>query len=217
MVQITASALHCKSLSPTKLWFNNHRPPDFAYLTGFDPVSLATYIDFFNFMAYDLHGSWESSTLGPSIRAQTSIIDIGNDLLPLWFDGVSPTKINLGLAYYGRGYTLTNTSCTGIGCPYSGPNRPGICTGSAGLLGLWEIQTIIEQQNLTPKLLIDEMVKQIVFNGDQWVGYDDAQTFALKKSWADGLCLGGTVIWSLDLFSGPGRFVCTSPFTRLTY
>jgi len=44
------------------------------------------------------------------------------------------------------------------------------------------------------------MVKQLVYNSDtQWMGYDDSETFSLKKSWADGLCLGGSVTWSTDL------------------
>lgn len=161
-------------------------------------------------MAYDLHGSWESSTLGPQVRAQTSILDIGNALSLLWFDGVPPSKINLGLAYYGRGYTLSSPSCKDIGCPYTGPNNAGNCTATAGLLGLWEIENLIEEQGLTPNLLSDEMVKDIVFDGNQWVGYDDSDTFAMKKAWADGLCLGGTVIWSIDLYSGIGRYLCFS-------
>ena len=124
---------------------NEFRPPDFAYLEGFDPISMQDYVDFFNFMSYDLHGPWEgkepsfvlmyflsivlnciiASDLRAFVRPQTSVIDINTDLLPIWFDGVDPGKINLGIAYYGRGYTLANTSCTDIGCPYTAGNLPG--------------------------------------------------------------------------------------------
>lgn len=38
-----------------------------------------------------------------SVRGQTDIREIHNDTLPLWFDHLDPAKINMGLAYYGRG------------------------------------------------------------------------------------------------------------------
>ncbi|CZR65426.1 related to chitinase [Phialocephala subalpina] len=173
-------------------------PPDYASLQNFNPSALSPFIDFFNFMSYDLHGPWEASILGPQIRSQSSIIDISSDLLPLWFDNVPPSKLNLGIAYYGRGYTLQNPGCADVGCPYAGASSPGTCTGSAGVLSLREIQVVIQQQGLTPRLLPDEMIKQISW-GNQWIGYDDTDTIALKSNWADQHCFGGLVFWSLDL------------------
>lgn len=184
---------------------SDKRPPDFVYLAGFDPVGMEPFVDFYNYMAYDLHGPWEASTLGALVRPQTSIVDINSTMLPLWFDAVSPAKINLGIAYYGRGFTLSNTSCTDVGCPYTGASNPGPCTDSAGLLSLREINEIVNENNLTPELLPDLMIKQIVYDDDQWMGYDDNETIALKTKWADENCLGGTAIWSIDFNSGPGR------------
>ena len=50
------------------------------------------------------------------------------------------------------------------------------------------------------------MVKQITWD-DQWIGYDDAETIALKKKQASELCFGGTMIWSVDFDTGNGRYV----------
>lgn len=149
-------------------------------------------------MSYDLHGPWEAYLLGANVRSQTSIIDIASDLLPLWFDNVSPSKLNLGVAYYGRGYTLQNPGCTDIGCQYTGASNAGPCTESAGTLSLREIQVLIQQQRLVPEMLGDQMIKQISW-GNQWVGYDDSETINLKTNWADKHCLGGMVFWSMDL------------------
>ena len=181
------------------------RPPDFVYLAGFDPSAMEPFVDFYNYMAYDLHGPWEASTLGALVRPQTSIIDINSTMQPLWFDSINPAKINLGIAYYGRGFTLLNESCTEIGCPYTGPNAPGPCTNSTGILSLQEINQIINEYYVTPQLLPDLMIKQIVWNGNQWMGYDDNDTIALKTTWADENCLGGVAFWSIDLNSGSGR------------
>lgn len=64
-------------------------------------------------MAYDLHGFWDADvkTLGSIMRPQTDIREIDNDTLPLWFDKLTPAKVNLGLAYYGRGYTVSDPKC----------------------------------------------------------------------------------------------------------
>ncbi|OQO00802.1 hypothetical protein B0A48_13489 [Cryoendolithus antarcticus] len=179
--------------------------PDYWYLRGFAAKEMEPYVDFFGFMAYDLHGSWDTDvkTLGSIVRGQADIRDISNDTLPLWFDKLNPTKLNFGLAYYGRGYTLANPSCNTLGCPFSGPSKPGICTNYGGVMSLLEIQNLIKQKGLTPKLLPDSMMKQITWD-NQWIGYDDADTIKLKKAWADGQCFGGTMIWSVDFNSGSG-------------
>ncbi|KAH6652447.1 glycoside hydrolase superfamily, partial [Truncatella angustata] len=179
--------------------------PDYWYLRGFDAKGMEPYVDFFGFMAYDLHGSWDTDvkTLGSKVRGQADIRDISNDTLPLWFDDLTPSKINFGLAYYGRGYTLSDPSCNTLNCAFSGPSKPGTCTNFAGVMSLLEIENIIKEKKLQPTLLSEAMMKQITWD-DQWIGYDDADTIKLKKAWADGQCFGGTMVWSVDFNSGSG-------------
>ena len=163
------------------------------------------YVDFFGFMAYDLHGFWDADlkTLGAKVRGQTDIREIYNDTLPLWFDNLNPSKINFGLAYYGRGYTLANAGCNQLECPFVGPSLPGPCTKFNGVLSLAEIKQYIRDKGLTPQLLENSMMKQITW-GNQWIGYDDPDTIAMKKKFASGMCFGGTMIWSVDFESGDG-------------
>lgn len=111
--------------------------PDYTYLSGSDPKSMEPYVDFFGFMAYGVHSAWDknipslgrsflhilndrrahSLLTGAKVRAHTDIHDIDNDLRPLWFAGIDPAKVNFGLAYYGRTYTLTHPSCVTFNCP----------------------------------------------------------------------------------------------------
>ncbi len=49
-------------------------------------------------------------------------------------------KISMGLAAYGRTYTLVNSSNTGIGAPSSGPGEPGKYTRQAGFLSYYEVR-----------------------------------------------------------------------------
>ncbi|KAH7202713.1 glycoside hydrolase superfamily [Fusarium redolens] len=173
--------------------------PDYWYLRWFDAKAMEPYVDFFGFMAYDLHGSWDSDvlTLGKIIRGQSDIREIHNNTIPLWFAGLDPKKINFGLAMYGRGYTVSDPDCKELGCSFAGPSRKGECTDSDGVMSLGEIKKMIKNRGVESTYLKDSMMKQIAWD-DQWIGYDDEETFADKKAWADGFCFGGTMVWSID-------------------
>lgn len=41
-------------------------------------------------------------------------------------------------------------------------------------------------------------VKYVVYNGNQWVSYDDAETFQQKVDWANKQGIGGSLIWASD-------------------
>lgn len=74
--------------------------PDIHYLQGFKPSEMQNYVDHLGFMAYDLHGPWDSeNALGNRMRPHTDIRDIDNGLTPLWFDQVDPKKVVMGIAY----------------------------------------------------------------------------------------------------------------------
>jgi chitinase len=83
--------------------------PDYWYLRWFDAKGMEPYVDYFGFMAYDLHGFWDADveTLGSLVRGQADVREIYNNTLPLYYAGLDPSKINFGLAWYGRGYTLS--------------------------------------------------------------------------------------------------------------
>ncbi|THY12303.1 glycoside hydrolase [Aureobasidium pullulans] len=185
--------------------------PDYWYLRDFDAIKMQPFVSWFGFMAYDLHGSWDVNTpaLGNIVRGQANITDIETDMAPLWFDGLDPSKINLGLPWYGRGYTLSDASCNTPGCRFSGPNKPGTCTNTAGILSLNEIKDLISNKGLTPVYMQDALMKSITWD-DQWIGYDDEETISAKKLVANQYCLGGTMAWSVDFNSGTGSDYCGS-------
>ncbi|KAF9774989.1 hypothetical protein IL306_006934 [Fusarium sp. DS 682] len=189
--------------------------PDYWYLRWFDAKAMEPYVDFFGFMAYgssgfpsvkpriltwhtDLHGYWDEDvkTLGKIIRGQSDIREIGNNTIPLWFGGLDPKKLNFGLALYGRGYTVADKNCNDLGCSFAGPSKKGECTDFDGVMSLGEIKNLIKK-GVKSVYLKDSMMKQITWD-DQWIGYDDEETFADKKAWAYGLCFGGTRVWSID-------------------
>ncbi|KAJ0382111.1 hypothetical protein COL922a_013212 [Colletotrichum nupharicola] len=180
-------------------------PPDIWYGQYFDAKGLEPYVDHFGFMSYDLHGSWDSDvkTLGAIIRGQADVRDIYNDTIPLAYADLDFSKIVFGVAWYGRGYTVSDTTCNTLGCGFKGPSKPGKCTNQAGVMSLTEIQDLIKEKGLKPRLLEGAMMKELTWD-DQWIGYDDEETVALKKKFANNYCFGGTMAWSVDFNSGTG-------------
>ncbi|KAL8826184.1 MAG: hypothetical protein Q9191_003962 [Dirinaria sp. TL-2023a] len=173
-------------------------PTSYWYLQHFDVKSLQDSVDWFNFMTYDLHGVWDAQSrfLGPYIQPHTNLteIDLGLDLL--WRAGVSADKVVLGLA----SFTLTSPSCNtpnGV-CKFSGGANPGPCSGTSGILDDQEIQDIITKNSLTPTWDHTAGVKWITWDSNQWVSFDDADTFQQKKDFASQRCLGGLMVWAID-------------------
>ena len=78
-------------------------------------------------MTYDLHGSWESFTghnapLYPRANEYGAQRNLNLDAVVKYWkqNGADPSKIVLGLASYGRTFTLSNTLQNGLGAPASG-------------------------------------------------------------------------------------------------
>lgn len=107
----------------------------------------------------------------------------------------------LGLGFYGRSFTLQNPSCSTPGCPFSGASKPGPCSQAAGILAYYEIQEVLKNKDVKPVHDTTAAVKYITFDKNQWISYDDAETFKQKVDWANKIGLGGSLIWASDLGS----------------
>ena len=77
---------------------------------GFDFGGLAKSVDFFNVMAYDLHGVWDDP---PVTGAHSDIagINLAIDYILADVD-VPAAQIVMGMPAYGRSYTMSNETCT---------------------------------------------------------------------------------------------------------
>lgn len=78
---------------------------------------------------------------------------------------------------------MTDPSCNtpnGV-CKFSGGANPGPCSKTSGILDDQEIQDIITKNNLSPVWDHNAGVKYITWDSNQWVSYDDKDTFNQKK------------------------------------
>ncbi|KAF4251149.1 hypothetical protein CNMCM8057_006996 [Aspergillus fumigatus] len=168
-------------------------PSSYWYLKGFDIAGMAKYVDFFNFMSYDIHGTWDGNSewTDSAVNAHTNLTEISAGLDLLWRNGIDPSKVLLGLGFYGRSFTLADSSCNTPGCKFYTENNStggavaGECTGTSGILSDYEISRIINDYSVN--VMYDETA------GVNWMTWSGNQC----------KCLGGLFSWALDL-GGPG-------------
>jgi len=173
-------------------------PTSFWYLRHFD-LKAVDYVDFINVMSYDLHGVWDSTNpIGNHIYGHSNLTEIKLALDLFWRNDIKPEKLNLGLGFYGRSFQLSNSACYQPGCNFKGGAAPGPCSKNSGTLTYKEIQDIIKQHKIKPYHDKKAAVKYITWNQDQWVSYDDKETFKAKIDFANKLGLGGLLIWAID-------------------
>lgn len=145
-------------------------------------------------MTYDLTPD------GDFVGSHTDLRLIKETLNIFWKNKVPASKVVLGLAAYGHSWTLADASCSTPGCKFSGSGTAGRCTAEEGTLGYFEIMDLISAGDSDSPVLDENSGSMyVVINGDQWVSYDNAETFSIKRSYANELCLRGTMVWSVDM------------------
>ncbi|VUC21227.1 unnamed protein product [Clonostachys rosea] len=174
-------------------------PATYKYLKVFDVRSLEPYVDWFSLMSYDLHGSWDiiDKSTGPWANSHTNMTEIQLALDLLWRNDISPTKVTMAMSFHGRSFTLTDPNCHHLGCLVSSGGNPGQCSGTVGILHHGEIERIIQKNHLEPTLHPEHAVKTVSW-GNQWVSYDDADTWRLKGNIARSQCINSFAVRALN-------------------
>lgn len=78
-------------------------------------------------------------------------------------------------------------------------------------LAYYEVQDILKKHSITPIHDKEAAVKYFSWDNNQWISYDDAETFKQKIDWADSVGFMGSLIWASDLgefLDAPARTHC---------
>ena len=141
------------------------------------PIVLGA-MDFINIMDYDYHGAWDNFT-GHSTPLYGRLEEEAADSPGHWFNvndsiswylaqGAPASKINLGLASYGRGWKLPEgTQETGLYCPAVGGIPKGPYTRQDGTWSYYEIlqvgvYTRTDLQIFSNLYLVDKSCKHFI-------------------------------------------------------
>lgn len=169
---------------------------------GFDFGGLAKSIDFFNVMAYDLHGVWDY----PPVTGAHSDIAGVNLAIDYILADVPASQVVMGMPAYGRSYTMSNETCVDLGCEFdilSNETAIGGCLDTNGFVPYVEIYewTRMGEGEGYDSITVDHTSYSAVMvkNGTQFISYDNIETFRAKVDYATKKCLGGTMIWAIDM------------------
>ncbi|KAK4186062.1 hypothetical protein QBC35DRAFT_453660 [Podospora australis] len=220
-VKLMATIRATLNRSPRRLGISFTIPASYWYLRWFKVPELLQYADFTCLMSYDLHGLWDKENpIGNVINPHTNLTEIQRAVELLWRVNVPPSKIALGFGFYGRSFRLADPSCTTPGvCKFSGDPNKGACTDTSGYLSYYEIQdmiggpgSVVKRRDLGDNITLETRqsgvqvkwdktaaVKYISYQGNQWISFDDADTFKQKVDWANSIGFSGSLIWASDL------------------
>ncbi len=113
-------------------------------------------------------------------------------------NGASADKLVVGIPTYGRAFKLANPDLTDLGSPAEGPAEQGKATREKGYLAYYEICEKIASDSWIVERPDPEAVGPYAYKGDEWVGYDDEETVAMKAKYVADQELGGIMFWSID-------------------
>lgn len=171
---------------------------------AYDVPAFTQYLDFINMMTYDYHGSWDNITgCNTPLRAEPNDTETNLSMnveysINYWLQlGAPAEKLILGLASYGRSFTLQDTQHNSVNQPIMGPGTAGPYTREPGSLGYNEICES-EMNSQWSVVWDDDCEAPYAYQGNQWVSYDNAKSIAIKCKLAAKLNLGGVMMWSIE-------------------
>ncbi|KAE8292982.1 Acidic mammalian chitinase [Larimichthys crocea] len=176
---------------------------------GYEIPKVSRLLDFINVMTYDFHGAWDPIT-GHNSPLYRSSVDTGENIyynvdfaMKYWSDQGAPLeKLMIGFATYGRTFRLS-TANNGVGASASGAASAGPFTREAGFWSYYEICTFLPASSVH---WIDEQKVPYATKGNEWVGFDNWQSFEIKAQYLKDNKFGGAFIWALDLDDFSGQF-----------
>lgn len=180
----------------------------FRLQDGYEVYELCQLMDFVNLMTYDLRGNWAGfADVHTPIYRRPGLDEWSyeklnvNDGSALWHSmGCPKYKLIIGMAFYGRSFTLGSKENNKLHAPVkkwdTQGGLPGKYTNESGFLSYFEIC----QEEDTWTRQFDNVGKcPYAYKGDQWVGYEDPESLAIKMSWLRENQYGGAMMWALDL------------------
>jgi len=204
---------HALLLAEMRTEFDKHQLMITAAVSaGFDKIdtsynvpSISQSLDFINIMTYDFHGDWD-----PFVHHNTPLnvhpLDEGDTrkynvryAVEYWIEkGADRNKLLLGLAPYGRTFTLTDPKERGLYAKNSGAGTAGPYTGEAGYMNYNEICK--NQMNHKWEITNDPDIGAPFgfYQNNQWAGWDDIESIKKKCQLVFEYNIGGGMIWAID-------------------
>jgi chitinase len=174
-------------------------PAGFDKIANFNLAGLAPSVDFFNLMAYDFHGTWETTTgHQAAFTADPNGYDI-ETAVGLYLDaGVNASQIVLGAPLYTRGWQGVADGGDGGYAEITSGKAPG--TFEAGVYDYKDLLTQVQASASGWQLYWDDTAQaSYVYNASAgyFSSFETPTSIALKAEWAEEMGLGGMMFWDI--------------------
>jgi chitinase len=165
-----------------------------------EPEKFHPYLDFINVMTYDFHGGWEATTnfhsalFGSTADPSTGDVRFYNThaaMQAFVAKGVPASKLNVGIGFYGRGWT--NVPSGNNGLYQSGTAAPG--TYEAGIEDYKVLKALAGYTSHVDR----QSRAQWIYNGTTFWTFDTPAQVTEKMHYVKARGFGGAFFWE---FSG---------------
>lgn len=167
-----------------------------AFTVNTQLAELCSLLDYINIMSYDYHGAWDERT-GANAPLYGSSKSVDETVRAYLQSGAESAKLNLGIPFYGRGWTGVDTSVE------EGWNQPGARAETAGpgrgtwegsTYAYWDLAANYIGRGYTRGFDIKTRTPYL-YNDDTWISYDDEESIAYKVNYCLRRGLGGVMFW----------------------
>ncbi|KAI0209829.1 Acidic mammalian chitinase [Lamellibrachia satsuma] len=178
---------------------------------AYDVPEMSKYLDWIGLMSYDLEHSQNGVTkhqspLFPRDEEPAADKELCIEwVVDYWMSkGAPANKLVVGMAFYGKTFTLTSAANHNVGDPKSNAGTKGEFTKQPGFLAYYEVCDRLNKG--WTRQWIESQKVPFAYKGTQWVGYDDAESMKEKAKWVTKKKLGGWMVWDLAMDDFGGHF-----------
>jgi chitinase len=169
--------------------------------------AISPYLDWLNLMAYDFHGGWDEVTNfhAPLYASPTEpapdYLNVNAAVQGYLDAGVPSEKIVLGVPFYGRGWAGVPDRDNGLYQPVA-YLPPG--TWEEGIFDYSDLAANYVDRNGYARYWHEQAKAPWLYNASEgvFIGYEDAQSLALKADYVLVRNLGGVMFWELSADDG---------------
>lgn len=173
---------------------------------GYNISEISRYVDWINAQAYDLRGVWNGVT-DVHTPLYSRSIDVGDQktlnvkdgLALLVSSGAPKSKVVMGIAFFGRGFTLLDPERHGLHALINRdvPPRAGPFVRSNEVFAYYEI--CLNLKGRWTREFDDEGKCPYAYYNDQWIGYEDPVSIRQKVEFLRQEGYRGVYVFNNDL------------------
>lgn len=180
-------------------------PAGESFAEQFDVAAIVPLLDWVNLMTYDFHTGGSiahfNAPLYPATADPTPRASV-HGAVERWLQaGVPPRKLVVGVPFYGYGYAGVPAASRGLYQRAAG-GKPG--EWGVGAVDYRDLRRREPERNGFERHWDPSAQVPWLFNPrtGAWIGYDDAESLALKADYVRERGLGGVMIWELSADDG---------------